>query len=266
MKYGFVYIWRDQKHNRYYIGSHWGNVNDSYICSSNWMRDAYRRRPHDFKRRILSTKLPNQKATLEEEQRWLNMIQPHEIKQGKNSRYYNLSLRISPGHWANTTEEAKASRSEKLRKAMTGKKLSEETRNKIRKARLGTKASNETKAKISQAGLGRKHSQEAKNKVSQAASNRSEETRAKISQNTKRLRAEGKVGNGMKGKKHSKESKTKMGSNPPKTYIVTDPHGNTQTITNLRQFCLHNSLHDGHMIAVAKGRYQQYRGWLCSYA
>ncbi len=50
---GFIYIWRDRKYNRYYIGSHWGPENDGYVCSSTWMRQAISKRPGDFKRRIL---------------------------------------------------------------------------------------------------------------------------------------------------------------------------------------------------------------------
>jgi hypothetical protein len=87
-KYGFVYIWYDRKHKRYYIGCHWGNINDGYICSSNWMRDAYRKRPQDFKRRILKTNLSRENMYVEE-QRYLNMIKRNEIK----FRYYNLNLR-----------------------------------------------------------------------------------------------------------------------------------------------------------------------------
>ena len=52
-KYGFVYLWRDKKRNMYYIGCHWGYTNDGYICSSNRMRDAFKRRRTDFNRRIL---------------------------------------------------------------------------------------------------------------------------------------------------------------------------------------------------------------------
>ncbi len=29
-KYGFIYLWRDRKHNRYYLGSHWGSEDDGY--------------------------------------------------------------------------------------------------------------------------------------------------------------------------------------------------------------------------------------------
>lgn len=88
-KYGFVYIWRDRKHKRYYVGCHWGSVDDGYICSSNWMRDSYKRRPEDFKRRIIKTNITPRPEMYVEEQRYLNMIKDEEIK----IRYYNLCLK-----------------------------------------------------------------------------------------------------------------------------------------------------------------------------
>lgn len=92
-KSGFIYVWFDRKNKRYYIGSHWGFENDGYVCSSKWMRDAYRTRPQDFKRRIVVKDIADRKNLLIEEQRWLNMIKPDEIKpQNINPRYYNLSL------------------------------------------------------------------------------------------------------------------------------------------------------------------------------
>jgi len=95
MKYGFVYIWLDRKHKRYYIGCHWGAVNDGYICSSTWMRDAYKRRKDDFRRRILVTGIHSREELLKEEHRWLNMIKGEEL--GK--RYYNLANTLN-GHWS----------------------------------------------------------------------------------------------------------------------------------------------------------------------
>lgn len=86
-KYGFVYIWYDVRDKRYYVGCHWGNVHDGYICSSNWMRNTYNRRPQDFRRRILKTNLTREDMYAEEH-RYFNMIKPHEIKH----RYYNLCL------------------------------------------------------------------------------------------------------------------------------------------------------------------------------
>lgn len=85
---GFIYIWRDRKYNRYYVGSHWGTEDDGYICSSNWMKVSYSRRPADFKRRVIARGIDNRPDLLKEEARWLSMIKPAEVK----SKYYNLRL------------------------------------------------------------------------------------------------------------------------------------------------------------------------------
>jgi hypothetical protein len=94
VKYGFVYIWRDRKHKRFYIGSHWGTETDGYVCSSNWMKQAYRIRPQDFKRRIISKVFTSYRDLLLEEQHWLSMIDDEEICAKK---YYNRTK--STGHW-----------------------------------------------------------------------------------------------------------------------------------------------------------------------
>ena len=57
MNEAFVYVWTDHKTEMLYVGYHKGTQDDGYICSSNRMRDSYRRRPHDFKRRILKTNI-----------------------------------------------------------------------------------------------------------------------------------------------------------------------------------------------------------------
>jgi len=93
-KYGFVYVWRDRKHKRYYVGSHWGREDDGYVCSSSWMTQAYKRRPDDFKRRVIARISSTRADLLKEEERWLSMIKPEEIKR----RYYNLKLG-GTGHW-----------------------------------------------------------------------------------------------------------------------------------------------------------------------
>src|SRR5574337_360377 len=81
---GFVYIWRDRGKDRYYIGAHWGQEDDGYICSSNWMRVSYQRRPQDFRRRILSRHATKEELW-EAEYQWLKLI-PQEVL-GKI--YYN---------------------------------------------------------------------------------------------------------------------------------------------------------------------------------
>lgn len=98
-KYGFVYIWYDRKHKRFYIGCHWGLVDDGYICSSNWMRRSYKRRPQDFKRRIIET-VYSRNDLLQAEGRWLSMIPVEEL--GKS--YYNLRNHTN-GHWTCDNEK-----------------------------------------------------------------------------------------------------------------------------------------------------------------
>lgn len=161
-KEGFIYIWYDRKHKKYYLGCHYGTINDGYICSSNNMRNNYKNRPKDFKRRILKRKIKKEEL-LSEEHKWLSLIKDHEL--GK--KYYNLyttntALRLA---WAaakgrKQTIEEKEKRAESLR----GKKRTLETRKKISAALSGEKNYNygktlsiEVKKKISEALTGEKN-------------------------------------------------------------------------------------------------------------
>lgn len=198
-KYGFVYIWYDRKHKRYYIGCRWGNENDSYICSSKWMKDSYKRRPKDFKRRILSRVYTNKKDVLEEEYKWLSKIKIEEL----GNRYYNLHNHHF-GHW--TSEENREIR-KKLSLTQTKRMKDPKEREYLRQINLGKKHSEETKQKIGNASkitwnkaknlglkrkqvgmIGKKHSEETKQNMSLRASGRtvSEETKKKMSQAAKK--------------------------------------------------------------------------------
>lgn len=106
-KYGIIYIWLDKKHKRYYIGSHWGNEVDGYICSSSWMKKAYKKRPQDFKRRILKLIYTDRKDLLIEESKFLERIKDKEL----GTRYYNLTKHLN-GHWA--SEDNSKSITEKI--------------------------------------------------------------------------------------------------------------------------------------------------------
>ena len=127
-KYGFIYIWFDRENKRFYIGRHWGTETDGYVCSSNAMRDAHRRRPNDFKRRIVSRIYTTVEDLVIEEQRWLDMIKP--IECGK--KYYNKTLKSSTP----STRGYKHSQEtiEKIKNSNKGKKRTEETKEKIREA------------------------------------------------------------------------------------------------------------------------------------
>lgn len=83
---GFVYIWFDRKHKRFYVGSHWGSTTDGYICSSTWMKNSYKRRPQDFKRRVIEHISTTRQELYECEYKWLSLIPKEQL--GK--RYYNL--------------------------------------------------------------------------------------------------------------------------------------------------------------------------------
>lgn len=187
-KYGFVYIWYDRKYNRYYIGCHWGTENDGYICSSTWMRNSYNRRKIDFRRKILKTNIQSRKELLEEEYKWLKLIKEEEI--GK--KYYNLHTRHF-NHWSSNKDSI----------LVISKKISE---------------SQKANPNFGKWNKGRIVSEKIRNKISESTSKsmiqyyeknpRTEETRKKISENSKRLQIEGKIGT--KGMKYSKESRKKM--------------------------------------------------------
>ena len=127
-KFGFIYLWFDTKHRKYYIGRHWGLENDGYVCSSNNMRMNYKNRPHDFKRRILKRIYTTNEDLVIEEQRWLDMIDPSEC----GNKYYNKTLKSntpSTRGYHHTEETI-----EKIRLSNQGKIISDETKDKIRLA------------------------------------------------------------------------------------------------------------------------------------
>lgn len=103
------------------------------------MRRSYRRRPYDFKRRILS-KTVVRKELLEEEYKWLCFIKEEEL--GK--RYYNLSKKHF-GHWSEDENKRLAVgrkisqsplRNERIGRANKGRLIPEEVRQKNREAAI----------------------------------------------------------------------------------------------------------------------------------
>lgn len=122
MKFGFIYLWFDRKRKMFYVGSHCGPENDNYICGSNRMLRAYKKRPHDFKRRVIIRAKVDHHIDLKAiEQRYLDLIKLEEF----GSKYYNFSKR------AYGADPDRASAWMMGNKNNLGKKLSESTRKKI---------------------------------------------------------------------------------------------------------------------------------------
>lgn len=129
--YGFVYIWRDNLKQKYYIGSHLGPTTDSYIGSNKWLQAAYRKRSHTFKRRILTYLTVSgitHKQTLallhQLEQSWLNLIPDHELATTTNVtngqfKYYNMKKTAAGGsHKGHTKNRLKPQWNKGLTKEM----------------------------------------------------------------------------------------------------------------------------------------------------
>lgn len=186
-KYGFVYVWRDKKHNRLYVGCHWGTETDGYLCSSNWMRDSYKRRPDDFKRRIVQ-RVSDRTELLTEEHKWLTQIKDEEL--GK--KFYNLNKHHF-GHWASTdrAEEIRQKISDKVIGRVRSPEHMEKCKAGLKKAsaaRKGTKLTKEHSLALQNGGKKYRESEAGKLQLSEAA-----------------------LGNkNMLGKHHSESSKKKM--------------------------------------------------------
>ena len=121
---GFVYIWFDRKRRMFYIGRHWGDESDGYICSNKRMLAAYNKRPEDFKRRILKKILSCQEDLKHEEQRWLDFIFENEY----GTRYYNLNSNAFGGTISWTPERRK-----KFSRSMSKTRKTPEYKEKMRR-------------------------------------------------------------------------------------------------------------------------------------
>lgn len=212
---GFIYIWYDRKHKRYYVGSHWGSEDDGYICSSTWMRNAYKMRPHDFKRRILK-RINTSKLDLHtEEHRWLQMMKSEELK---GERYYNISNSVK-NLWHKWPDQVKTigqkiSHTNKGRD-LIGDKRTPEIGKKISASKKGVKCSDEHRAVMSESRKGRKQSAEANAKRSESLKRAYAEGKRKPAEYTplspeKAAEKGKKISEALTGKPMSEEHKQKI--------------------------------------------------------
>lgn len=133
MKYGFVYIWYDRKYKRYYVGCRWGSEDDGYVCSSSWMKASYKKRPEDFKRRVIARVYTNRADLHEEEYRWLSMMKQEELH---GPRYYN----ICNHHFNHWSTDSKKQLSVKKKVSITKRKHFASEEGQITKKRMSESA------------------------------------------------------------------------------------------------------------------------------
>lgn len=175
-KYGFVYLWFDKAYRRFYVGCHWGSIDDGYICSSPWMLKSYKKRPQDFRRKVLVTCIPSKQETFDEEYRFLQKIKPEEAK----IRYYNLHLGAK-AHWsASPNAKSIAQKSGDSRRGKSMGPCSPEKAAKISSTKKGKAFTPEHKQALSVARKGMKLSASHRDAISKGLSNRDPEVIERI--------------------------------------------------------------------------------------
>jgi hypothetical protein len=144
MKYGFVYCWTNILNNKKYIGSHYGNINDSYIGSGVYFKRAYFKNPNNFKRDILY--IGN---NYQDTEKYLLVKNNAQF----NESFYNLK-NDSVGGWKHVNIEK---RGIAISKAKKGKYYEHLTYDKsgVNNPMFNKKHSLETKAKMSKSKIGK---------------------------------------------------------------------------------------------------------------
>ena len=268
-KYGFIYIWFDKKYTRFYIGSHWGHENDGYICSSRMMRQAYNRRPEDFKRRIISRIYSNREDLLLEEERWLKMIDPDKttprnttVESRQSVRYYNINLGTQSRWWS--SDSNRMTISQKISAAKKGKSnpCSPEKAKAISEAKkasfnrkqetLGYKMSPEHIAKMAATKTGKPQSLESNAKRSATvrslvAAGVKLGTQGPLSDETKR-----KIGDAHRGTKRTDETRRNIAQANSKAYIIRYTDGSQEAVMGLKAYASERGLPYGSVTSALR--------------
>lgn len=245
-KYGFVYIWFDRKRKMYYIGCHWGTVDDGYICSSNRMRDAYRRRPQDFKRRILE-KCLDKALLLEKEHQWLSMITDVEL----GNKYYNLR-KHKWGHWS-TNDQKRMTISQKVSEHQ--KKLVEEGKHFLQSEKHPGK---KMIADGTHLWLSEKHKERTRHIQNQRVEDGTHpwiDSELHVRTNEKRIK-QGTHNFLLNNRSNIDEKRCA-------TWQITFPDGKVVVIKNLKKFCKEYNLNQGAMNQVGLGKKEHHKMFKC---
>ena len=140
---GFVYLWENKKNKKMYLGSHKGNVNDSYIGSGVYFKKAFEKAPENFNRTILY--YGNKFREIED-------ALLKSVNAANNDKFYNLK-NDAVGGWAHCqTKEIKEKRGKSISEVKKGKAPACSARDKSgrKNPMYGKKHSDVTKLKISE--------------------------------------------------------------------------------------------------------------------
>lgn len=110
---GFVYIWKNTKSGKFYIGSHMGYLNDGYAGSGAHFKNAFTKDRSHFRRKILEFVCGDYKKLLEREDFWLSLCSK------KKHKYYNSSFKATGLHPYSCDSLRAMSNSKKNRKWYT---------------------------------------------------------------------------------------------------------------------------------------------------
>jgi hypothetical protein len=171
MATGFVYCWTDRKNNMLYVGSHKGNIEDGYICSSKYMLEEYKKRPEDFSRKIIA------EGEIEDIRKLETKIL-QSVNASVNEDFYNKHE--NDGFFFDGWKKGEMSSKHrfKISLAKKGKNLSESHKKAIadNNGRLGKTNSEDHKKALIESRIGSKHTENSKRKMSES---RKKNTRCK---------------------------------------------------------------------------------------
>ena len=103
--YGFVYMWCDTIRNKFYIGSHYGKLDDGYTASGLIIKRILKKRRNTCYRYILELSYNNdRKDVLQKEQKWLDF---YSVKD--NNSFYNIKQTANGGSGTNAFKGVKKS-------------------------------------------------------------------------------------------------------------------------------------------------------------
>lgn len=270
---GFVYLWYDHKHNLFCIGSHMGTIKDGYVTSTGHMGKAYKKRPVDFKRRIIYWHFDDHKSLYEKETEVLSKIKDHELYTNDNRnagtiRYYNMK-KMGRGLDSETARrhklefwqsEAGQKRKTELSNQMKGNThgAGKEAWNKGKPAPQISKALKKSNAvKLSWTNERR---QKATDRLNKTWNSGAMDNRQIHSEESNKKRSETQKG---KSKNVSLEGRKKISITKAKTYNITFPDGHEETITNLSQFARSYNLNVKNLQNVSRGMIYEHKGYKC---